>query len=119
MGWRLLDLLSTVEAEIPSVSLGCNIHPSFSFLRICSSGPCSPGYDFCSSYLAAKMTMKPTMRMAEETDGEKLVSCLRRRCLTQGHEDLRSFLQRVFQLWILYEVVMYGCESWTIKKAEH
>ena len=38
MGWRLLDLLSTVEAEIPSVSLGCGIHPSFSFLRICSSG---------------------------------------------------------------------------------
>lgn len=27
VGWRLLDLLSTVEAEIPSVSLGCNIHP--------------------------------------------------------------------------------------------
>ena len=37
-----------------------------------SSGPCSPGYDFCCSHLAARMTIKPTLRMAEETDGEKL-----------------------------------------------
>lgn len=33
-----------------------------------SSEPCSPGYDFCCSHLVARMTIKPTLRMAEETE---------------------------------------------------
>ena len=125
---ELKSLLMKVKEESEKVGLKLNIQKT----KIMASGPITSWQivgetlqtvrDFI--FLASKITAEGDFSHEIKRCEIKRCLLLRRKALTNLDSVLKSrditLLTKVHILKaIVFSVVMYGCESWTIKRAEH
>ena len=116
---ELKSLLMKVKEESQKVGLKCSIHKT----KIMVSGP-------IISWQIDRETVETVRAFGSKISEDGDCSHETKRCLLLGRKamtNLHSVLERDITLptkvhvieAMVFPVVMYGCESWTIKKAEH
>ena len=116
---ELKSLLMKVKEESEKVGLKCSIHKT----KIMVSSP-------IISWQIDRETVETVRAFGSKISEDGDCSHETKRCLLLGRKamtNLHSVLERDITLptkvhvieAMVFPVVMYGCESWTIKKAEH
>ena len=108
---ELKSLLIKVKVEKEKASLKLNIQK----MKIMASGPIASWQEDGEPVETMTDFIFEDSKITEDGDCSHEI----KRCLFLGRKAMTKLDSILKRKAMIFPVVMYGCESWTIKKAEH